>query len=258
MSTIPSVRDVARRVLRSEAPASVSLAMEQIMSLGATPRKDQLLLAWSLNFKTLISLSPIIYGLTASQATQYGAAHDLFASTLQTATEPSTRTKAAVAAKDSAKVTLRALAGSFGGMVEKNIAVTDAQKIDLGLTVRAQPSPIPAPSSAPVIAIVSTTGRTVKIKLKDIDTARRGKPLGVHGCAVFSYVGATAPTTTMGWHFEGNTNQTTFDVEFPETVPAGAQVWFTAMWFNPRSQSGPPATFISTNLPGGGAMPLAA
>ena len=45
--------------------------------------------------------------------------------------------------------------------------------------------------------------------------------------------------------------RTVFDVEFPATVAAGAQVWLCAFWFNPRSQSGPACQPISAYLAGG-------
>jgi hypothetical protein len=149
-------------------------------------------------------------------------------------------------------------ARSRPNLVNGTASVTNAQKLALGLNVRAEPSPIPAPSSSPVIEIVSVNGRTVKIKLKATDSARRGKPAGVQGAAVFSYVGTAAPASTSEWKFEGNTNRTTVDVEFPETIPSGSCVWFTAFWFNPRSQSGPGSTPICTNLPGGAPIPMAA
>ncbi len=37
---------------------------------------------------------------------------------------------------------------------------------------------------------------------------------------------------------------------FPSTVAAGATVWLTAFWFNPRKESGIACDPISANLPG--------
>lgn len=222
------------------------------MSLGATPRKDQELLAWSLNFKTLITATPTVFGLTAGQATQYGTAHTAFATALQTATEPTTRTKAAIAAKDSAKITLRALAGSFGGMVDKNIAVTNAQKIELGLNVRATPSPIPAPSAAPKLTVKTVLGRTVTLQLENADVTKRARPAGVQGASVFSHVGDAPPESISSWVFEGSTTKTTVDVAFETSVAPGAKVWFCAFWYSARALSGPACTPISANLQFGG------
>ena len=86
--------------------------------------------------------------------------------------------------------------------------------------------------------------------------ARRGgaRRWGVDGASVFSFVGAAAPTDESAWKFEGNTTRTVVNVLFPNTVAAGAKVWFTAFWFNPRAQRGPASAPVGTNIPGGGAM----
>ena len=116
-------------------------------------------------------------------------------------------------------------------------------------------TPIPVPSSAPDIDIVSVSGRSVKIRLHDAASpTRRGKPPLVSGAAVFSFVGATAPTDPAQWKFEGNMTRTVVNVVFPGTVAAGAQVWITAFWYNPRAQQGPGTPAVGTNLAGGAAM----
>ena len=83
---------------------------------------------------------------------------------------------------------------------------------------------------------------------------RRGKPAGVDGLSVFSFVGTSAPTDEANWKFEGNTTRTVVDVLFPATVVPGAKVWFTAFYFNARKQRGPAATAVGTNIAGGSAM----
>jgi hypothetical protein len=130
--------------------------------------------------------------------------------------------------------------------------VTDAQKLALGLSVRNAPSPIPPPAVAPGLDVLSVSGFTVDIKLHDASVSgKRGKPPGVSGASVFTHVGETAPADLGAWQFEGNTGQTKLSVPFPNTLAAGAKVWITAFWFNPRKQSGPMCAPVSTNLPGG-------
>ena len=105
----------------------------------------------------------------------------------------------------------------------------------------------------------SVRGRTASLRLHDAaQPTRRGKPLGVSGAAVFSYVGAAAPADLAAWTFEGNTSRTRVDVLFPTSVPAGATVWFTAYWFNERKQAGPACDAVSANLPGGSVSAIAA
>jgi hypothetical protein len=119
--------------------------------------------------------------------------------------------------------------------------------------VRSAPSPIPPPADAPGLDILSVSGWTVKIKLHDTaSSAKRGKPPGVTGASIFSFVGAEAPADIGSWQFEGNTGKTKGTVTFPNTLAAGAQVWITAFWFNGRKQSGPACAPVPTNLQGGG------
>jgi hypothetical protein len=145
--------------------------------------------------------------------------------------------------KNQAKTNLKANAKLLANLVNGTATVTTAQKVTLGIPPRSLPSPIPAPSSAPNLDIVSTTGWTVRIKLHDSTSgSKRGKPAGVIGASIFSFVGAAAPSDVSLYKFEGNTGLTTIDVVFPNTLAAGTQVWITAFWFNGRKQSGPPCT----------------
>lgn len=219
---------------------------------GFLPDTDSGLLAWSLNFKTLIQAGAVSYGLTVPLATAYGALHDAYADALAAA-DPAIRTRGSVAAKNTARANLKANARLLDRLVQGTGTVTDQQKRDLGLNVRSAPSPIPPPADAPGLDILSVSGWTVKIKLHDTaSSARRGKPPGVTGASIFSFVGAEAPADIGSWQFEGNTGKTSGTVTFPNTLAAGAQVWITAFWFNGRKQSGPACAPVPTNLQGGG------
>src|SRR4051812_434654 len=118
------------------------------MPSGFLPNKDSALLAWSLNFSTLITATPTAYGLVAGDATAYAALHSAFATALA-ACDPGQRSKSLVAAKNTARDNLKTSARLLAKRVEGTATVTNAQKIDLGLNVRATPTPIPAPSDAP-------------------------------------------------------------------------------------------------------------
>lgn len=218
---------------------------------GFLPSSDSKLLAWSLNFNTLIVATPTVFGLSSAFATAYTALHNAFATGLA-ACDPAIRTKSAVATKNTARTNLKNNARLLADLVNGTATVTNAQKLSLGLTVRHAPTPIPAPSDAPALDIKSVNAWTVSIRLHDAtDSAKRGKPGGVSGASVFSFVGATPPADLGSWQFEGNTGKTTVDVTFPNTIAAGTKVWLTAFWFSPRKQAGPNCTPVSANLSGG-------
>ena len=221
------------------------------MASGFLPDKDTTLLAWSLNFLTRITQTPTAFGLTAVLATAYGTVHGNFAVALA-ACDPGERSRSIVASKNSARSALKTQARLLANLVDGTASVVDAQKIDLGLNVRARPSPIPAPVSAPGVTVRSVVGWTVSLRLYDtVSSAKRGKPLGVSGASVFSFVGATPPADISAWKFNGNTGRTKFDVEFDSTLVPGTRVFVTAFWFNGRKQPGPACSPVTTFLQGG-------
>jgi hypothetical protein len=218
----------------------------QIMA-SFLPVKDATLLAWAQNFYAVANVAPTTYGLTAAQCTAFNTLVTNYQTALA-ACEPGVRNKSAVQAKNTAKAALKTNARLLAKLVEGTASVTNAQKAALGVNVRAMPSPIPAPSVSPQLDIVSVTGRTVTIRLHSSETGKRGKPAGVKGAAIFSYVGATAPTDPSAYAFQGNTTKTVNVVAFPESTSAGTTVWLTAMWFNERAMSGPACEPVSATI----------
>lgn len=225
----------------------------------AIPTKDTLLVDWSTNANTRLTSAPATYGTTAAIATQYDSLHDAYIlayNNMIAARASGTRSQSLTELRTVARRNLLNFARPLYKQIQANTAVTSAAKIELGVVVPdVEPTPLPPPADAPGIDILSAVGNTVRIRLHDaLNPTRKGKPLGVDGASVFSFVGAAAPSDPAAWKFEGNTTITTTTVEFPGSVAPGSKVWFTAFWFNPRAQSGPAATPVGTNIPGGGAM----
>ncbi len=230
------------------------------------PSRDADLLAWSVNFSTKITDSPTTYGLVLAQATAYAALHSAFATAYAIATNPNTNSRQATAAKNLAKDTLLNARNGAKELVRVAQAfpnMTDALRAQLGLRIPdTSPAPIPAPTSAPELAVVSTFGRTVKIRLRDADNPdRRGKPDGTQGATILMYTGEAAPDTTnvgtvppsdpSSWVFLANTSKTVVDLDIPANVAPGAKVWLTAFWFNNRKEAGPAATPQSARISDG-------
>src|SRR5579862_4207688 len=130
------------------------------------PNTDSALLAFSLNFSTKITATPTAFGLTSAQATAYATLHSNFATALA-ACDPSVRSKPATSAKNEARTALKDQLRMLALAVQATPTVTDAQKISLGLSVPSQRQPVPPPSEAPALDIVSVSGRTVTIRLHD-------------------------------------------------------------------------------------------
>lgn len=215
----------------------------------AVPTKDSLLATYAPTFSGIITLSPTTYNVTAGQATALATATTSFTVAFGASSADGTRSKSLTTAKNSAKIALLALLRPMYGAIQASTTVTNTQKVNLGITVRRLPTPQPAPSTAPVVTVVSVSGRTVKLRLRDAANPHRvGRPVGVASATILSYVGTTPPASIGLWKFEGNVSKTVIDIVFPDTVPAGALVWFTVFWSNRKDEAGPTSDPISTYL----------
>jgi len=217
------------------------------------PSSDALLLAWSVNFNALInSTKGVGFGLTQAQAAEYTTKHTAFATAYQTAYDPNTRTPPNITIKDQAKTALSAYARELVRIVQSYPELTDDQRRELKITVAKSRTPQPPPTERPAVNIVSVTGRTVTIRIRDTaESSKRGKPAGVLGASVYSYVGTTYPTDPTLWAFDGTTTKTTHQIVFQDTVPNGAQIWVCAAWFNRKTETGPVSIPVTTNIQGG-------
>lgn len=226
------------------------------MSNVFPPRQDAELAAYTPLFSAKITATPTAFGLVAADATAFATVSTAWVNAYNLAVDPSTRTKATVAAKNLAKANVLISLRSLAKRIEATPTVTVAQKETLGIPAHdTKPSPIPAPAVAPQLTVVSAVGNVVRLRLEDASApARRGKPDGVGGAAVFSFTGDAPPASLGDWTFEGNSTRTTFDVAFPADVPPGTKAWFCACWFNPRLQNGPACAAVPTYIPGGVAL----
>lgn len=208
------------------------------------------LVNWLANFSNKLTANPTEYSVTAAQALAMSTKYNSYNLAYSMTTEPDTRTHPKIIAKNEAKSAAIAEVRMLARIIQASPTVTNQMRADLGLPVRdVDPTPWPIPSAPPLLQIEKVVGRTVHIRLIDAaNPTERGKPQYVQGASVFSFVGAQAPVDIADWKFETNTTRTTYPVEFPATVPTGAQVWLTAFWYNARGESGPACTAVPTNV----------
>jgi hypothetical protein len=105
--------------------------------------------------------------------------------------------------------------------------------------------------------VKSISGSTISLVIHGEAALKRGKPPGVAGSSVFSFIGENPPESTDAWVFQGSTTRTEFAVVLPQSASA-QKVWLSAFWYSPRAQSGPACTPISVNLPATTATPPSA
>jgi hypothetical protein len=215
----------------------------------AVPEKDSLLATFAPNFSTIVSAAPATYNVPTTLAASLASASDNFVAAYDAASAEGTRSKSLTTAKSSAKLALLPILRSIYSAIQASTTVSDTQKVDLGINIRRMPVPIPAPSTEPVVSIVSVNGRTVRLRLRDASNPQRvGRPVGVASATIFSYVGTTPPASMGEWKFEANVSKTLIDVIFPDSVAPGALVWFTVFWSNRKDQAGPACDPLSAYL----------
>jgi len=205
------------------------------------------------NFLSLITGTPSAYGLVVAQVNAYDVVNLTYQDAYNLAITPATRTKGAIKAKNDAKKALKTMAADLAAIIDATPTVTDQQKIDLGLSIRKQPSPVPVPTDRPGVDLVSVVTRTATIHIHDsASSTKRGKPDGTTAAWVYSYVGTSYPTDPTAWDFQGATTRSNHEIVFPDSVANGAQVWICAAWINAKQQAGPVSVPITTNVQGGG------
>jgi hypothetical protein len=199
-----------------------------------------------------ITAGPVALSLTVGQATELAARQLAFENAFLEAEDPATRTRAKVSLKRSTRNFLTEYGRMLARIIQASPTVTDIQRIDLGLPVRdTSPTPVDRPGDAPVIDKVTVVGRNVALKVRASGSESRGLPAAVDCVEVFSYVGSAPPADVREWVSEGSSTKADFDLAFPPSIPAGAQVFLCAWWKNPRQQSGPLCTPVSVYLGGG-------
>jgi len=84
---------------------------------------------------------------------------------------------------------------------------------------------IAKPDHAPILHVAYPRGNRLPIQLRDRSSpTNRGKPRGVSGAVVLTFVGDNPPGPGEHWRFR-NVSRTTLQMEFPSSLLPGTKVW---------------------------------
>ncbi|MEM1446262.1 MAG: hypothetical protein AAGF84_09420 [Planctomycetota bacterium] len=220
------------------------------------PAREPELLEWSQNLydKVTAADASTLYGLTSEQFIPFASAQETFKAAYAVTNDPDTKTKPAVQTKNTAKKSMLDEARKLISQLQGSSVMTDAKRDALQIPIKdSEPTPVPPPSEAPTLEILSQNGHEVTFRLLPASgPSRRRKPEGVQGATVLTYVGDTAPLDPTVWTFQGNTTKNVKTIVFDESIAPGTKVWLTAFWFNRRTQSGPPCDPVAAYIQFGG------
>jgi hypothetical protein len=221
------------------------------------PPKNAPLSLWMANFNSVASANPSAYGFTPSNVATINAAAATFATAYAPLTSPDTKTKAAVSAFNAARAASLAQILPLAQMVSQSESIAPDDKTALGVTVRKTTrTPVPPPSTVPILHIVSMVPGTIQFQYRDTTTpTSKGKPFGVRNLQVFSNIGTVPATDPAQCTFNVAPTKSPFQLTYPGGNSGKVMTLF-ARWAgggtltsNGMPQYGPWGAALSFNLP---------
>lgn len=213
------------------------------------PSTDAALLAFSLNFSTLLTAAPATYGLTAPDAATIAGEHGQYETALALAVDPPTRTAVTVAAKDVARASLVAIIRQYAMIIRNDPNVTDPNKIALGLNpINDARTPINAPGTSPLLNVVFATPGGHTLRFADTLTPDSGKkPFGAMQLQLFVNVGVAAIVDPTAAQLYGQFTKNPVVVAF-DAGDAGKVATYFGRWVGRRGDVGPWSLPVSMNI----------
>jgi hypothetical protein len=210
------------------------------MATPYIPTKDADLLTWAQNFSTLITASPTTYGLIAGDATAIAAAVAPYETAYPIAVNPATRTSVTVGAKDTAKFAMLGVLRSYAQIIGANPAVDSADKLALGLNLHGTPpSPVPVPTTMPLLSVVSATPLLHTLRFADeLTPDKRSKPDGVSGMELYRTIAVSAASDPDAANYYALVTRQPFTISF-DAGDAGKVCTYFARWINRKGERGP-------------------
>lgn len=204
------------------------------------PVDQQGLSDWAANFAALITAAPATYGLVPGDAVTIQNASDDFAAKLTLATDPGTRTPATVADKDASRMSLNGIVRPYALLIRNNAGVTDEAKVALGLTiVDRTPTPIPAPTTLPLISVAMATPLQQTLEYSDATTpTSKAKPFGAIGLQIFAKTSATPITDPTALTYMMTATKSPFNLDWQPADQAKV-AYIAARWVTRRGLAGP-------------------
>lgn len=194
-----------------------------------------------LNFATLITAAPATYGLVTGDATTIQTSVDAFDAAYTLSTTPATRTKVTVQATVDARNATVQVVRSYGRLILANAGVADADKVSLGLHLRdVVNTPVPAPSTAPVINVIGASPGVLTCTSRDAMSAPKvkAKPFGATQLMLYVAFGTVAPVTPAATPFRGAFTKTPFALDTTAGTP-GQTAYIYGRWTNQKGELGP-------------------
>lgn len=218
------------------------------------PPQDAAFSNWFLNFETLIAASPATYGLLAADATLITATYASWIAAYNLVTSPTTKTAAAVSAKNTAKVNSLGVIRPYAQTISLNPAVSSGNKIALGLNPRTStPTPVTPPTSNPILALQSYGPGIAILRYRDSSASPsvKAKPYGVRGLNLYAASSSTPITDPTQLAQIVRPTKSPFILNVPGLV-GPVPAYLAARWAIQTGGLSPWSPIIKLNIPAAG------
>jgi len=213
------------------------------------PQNDSGFDGFYFNFKTLIVTTPANYGLVAADGTALNADFTAWHAAYLAASNPSTRNTTTVATKNTQKGVSMSLVRGYAAQIRANRAVSEALKMGLGLHIPdTTPTPVPAPSTYPLLTIGSFNLGTLRLTAADqLTPDKKARPTGTAGMLLFSTIGETPATEPTDVDFNAFLTRPKFATPM-DPADNNKFVTFFGRWTNGKGELGPWSPPVSIRI----------
>lgn len=217
------------------------------------PARDADLDVWANNFSTLLTASPGTYGLLSADATSVAGVFTTWHTAYLAATSPSTRTPTSITTKDDSKISMLAIIRPYAVSISQNQGVLSADKVAIGVNPRTNgPSPIPDPTTAPVLFVIGATPLQHTLGYHDSDQPEtvKAKPDGVKFAEIRCSVSATPIVDQDAIDYKQMASKSPFAVNFL-SADVGKSAYYCSRWINSNGKVGPWSSIVNFTVANG-------
>jgi hypothetical protein len=224
------------------------------------PRADAAFRTWAYNFCNGINANPSWYMMSPAEGAALMRAYNEFDAAFLAATNPATRTRGTVAAKDDAHSILESLCRSYAGIIRLNRGITDGDKLGIGVRpINTSHRRRNAPQTSPLLKIIGATPGEHTMRYNDSNTpSSAAKPFGAACLQLFMAVTERGEAARIAdAKFVGSYTRNLFAVAH-EPADGGKTATYWGRWAGRRGDVGPWSLPVSFTIAWGGAEPARA
>jgi len=195
--------------------------------------------AWAINFVTYANANLAALGIVAADMTPVVGAQTNFNAAFAAHISAKQAAQAAKQNKDETRSALTAAVRPLVRRLQASPLVSDAERASLGITVAQSPTPIGAPTTAPICTI--ECGNRLQQTLRFVDSAtptRKAKPAGTIGVEIWNKVGTAPPSGEGDLRFVAVDTNSPYVINF-DAADGGKTNYVWMRWVSPTGERGP-------------------